>query len=1513
MSTRKDLLFPMNFSIQTTSLCNAACVFCPYEDIKNLFPSKVMDMVLYKKIIDETAGYKNVERLILYMNNEPLTDPFIFERIDYAKEKVPWAGVHILTNGLLLTDENSQKLLNSKLDWIGISCQGIRKQTIEKAMGLPYKLLLKRITGFIERAKEKKNIKDYLMITFLRHEYLSQDEKNEAMDFWREKGIERISYFEGPISRAGNVSKLPKTYHEQKIVGCNSIWAEEMIHIVEDGKVVLCCMDWRREVLLGDLNRQSIYEIWNNRHRKVWDMISGDYSMPGDFLCRRCEEAALKKEDSGLKQDPDALLSSLTIQSDKVLLVMCPCWGIDNPPLGLASIGAYLKSRGIPAKALDLNIEIYYRASDKLKELWDFSHSSQWWIPSVFESKTKPLFREQIVWAAEQIIKEDADVIGFSVYAPNRLFTAEVIKEIRRLAPDKKIILGGRGIYDQLERYSFPDDLVDFFVIGEGEELLCKILKGDYQEAGIIRKGQDNTSAYFMKSLEDFPLITYEDFPLGKYREKSISLLMNRGCSFRCGFCNDWRYIGKLRTRNPKAIYQEIEYHLIHNGIKKFYFNDQAINVNVRELEKLCDFVIEAKFRIEWTALAIPSKSLNYGLLCKMKKAGLRTLNYGIESGSQRVLKLMNKSINLGEVKEVLENTRKAGIDTQLNFVVGFPGENEEDFAKTKEFIRSNLKNISGITNLNMCNVTLGSDLMVNSQKYGVRLPENREIIDTHWTAEDNTYEVRLKRIRELIDFTREKGIFVFTSNAPREPETLELRVLETEKSKAQSREKSSIDDSGDSQEELILVMAPPWETKMIPLGLAYLSSFLKSKGVKVKVIDLNVSLFNSCKDSRRCLWDIATINSFTPTQLAHKLVEEFSQEFKDFIEEVSRSPAKLIGFSTTVASGGIAVHLAHQIKLRDPSKITIIGGPGCYWNTYYVDPERVTDILVVGEGELPLLEIVERFRNNSSLSNLLGIQGTLVCIDKQYFPFLDPNPLKDIDQIPFPSFSEFNLKDYNKESMYKPLPLLISRGCINNCSFCVDYRMNHPFRVRDPLKVLEEIKFHMEHYSVKDFQFNDLLCNGNLRQLERVCDLIIEEKLGIQWTSYAAIRQGMSLELCRKMRKAGCRYICYGTESGSDVVLKKMKKRYNSKLAEEVIRNTHNAGIDTAINIILGHPGESEKEFRNTCAFIKRNKDYIYQVTNVSSCFLMPESDLMENLSGYGVYFKQSLKDRLNRLFRKRKFQPNHRKFYVRPGNTPVNRARWVRRFLKLLHRLNISYVIINYVKEYDRNLEKFLARLGATTHVLNNRHLRLDASCKGRCKLYFKGRELTKDVGMNTSFFVDGNWIDSSSGQWTVKRSRRLLKIKIRWPDASIMQEWDIQLKARLLDWKVRTYFDDTVRLHQKKIGLILSDKYNKFISNGSISDFPEEFTTNWSDILFLDIPDIKILTSQGLPEFVLEGQFKEKEFIQLQNSPVSLSARMANFCLFENNNTQGYNTEGRNFKKGEVLEEKIKLHIK
>ena len=160
-----------------------------------------------------------------------------------------------------------------------------------------------------------------------------------------------------------------------------------------------------------------------------------------------------------------------------ILLVMCPVWGVQMPSLGLAYLATNLKKKSIKLAVLDLNIEVYKRVDDKLKEFWKFENNKYW---CDWNKEFQELIKEEIEYCVKRIISfQNTKFYAFSVQATNRLFTIEIIKRIKKERPDKIIIVGGVGCFDDREREQvFPLELIDFFIIGEGEVSLFELVNG---------------------------------------------------------------------------------------------------------------------------------------------------------------------------------------------------------------------------------------------------------------------------------------------------------------------------------------------------------------------------------------------------------------------------------------------------------------------------------------------------------------------------------------------------------------------------------------------------------------------------------------------------------------------------------------------------------------------------------------------------------------------------------------------------------------------------------------------------------------------------------------------------------------------------------------------------------------------------------------------------------------------------------------------------------------------------
>lgn len=278
--------FPEMIQIQTTSRCNGNCSICPYSQVKNEFPQGNMDINLFKKIIDEIADY-DVKEIHPFLMNEPLMDRRIFEFIEYIKQKIPSVVIKVNTNGSLLNKEKAEMLANSKVDYVDFHVEGIRKDTYEKIMtSLNLEKTLERIEYFL--SFKKPFIKD--VRAGVAPNILQEGELEEYREYWHNRGV-RVVTFIG-MDRAGNINHeglVGGDIENTKLRGCKMDRHLRWFHILFNGDVVLCCEDYRREIVLGNIRNQSIYEIWHSsEYETVRAKINSKEECETNFLCNRC-------------------------------------------------------------------------------------------------------------------------------------------------------------------------------------------------------------------------------------------------------------------------------------------------------------------------------------------------------------------------------------------------------------------------------------------------------------------------------------------------------------------------------------------------------------------------------------------------------------------------------------------------------------------------------------------------------------------------------------------------------------------------------------------------------------------------------------------------------------------------------------------------------------------------------------------------------------------------------------------------------------------------------------------------------------------------------------------------------------------------------------------------------------------------------------------------------------------------------------------------------------------------
>lgn len=289
--TRHTPSFPFLIDIMTKSGCNASCVFCPSGKPFLKVTHGTMPDELYQKIIDEAARHP-VLRLAPFLQNEPLRDPKIHERVEYAKRKMPrWTQIRLISNGSLLTEEMAYNLIHAGLDKLIISVQSIEKEVYEKTMiGLTYERTLENVMRLVELKRRLRAKNPNLEIWMVRTQYV-EDKLEEHKRFWSQRGIKlkarKLNNQANPSleARMREHGDLPTDEWEYAYSCAIPFWRA---WIVWNGDMILCCADWHRSTVFGNVWESSIAEIWKSpkytEHRRR--MLSGDVQ---GLLCQGCK------------------------------------------------------------------------------------------------------------------------------------------------------------------------------------------------------------------------------------------------------------------------------------------------------------------------------------------------------------------------------------------------------------------------------------------------------------------------------------------------------------------------------------------------------------------------------------------------------------------------------------------------------------------------------------------------------------------------------------------------------------------------------------------------------------------------------------------------------------------------------------------------------------------------------------------------------------------------------------------------------------------------------------------------------------------------------------------------------------------------------------------------------------------------------------------------------------------------------------------------------------------------
>lgn len=394
------------------------------------------------------------------------------------------------------------------------------------------------------------------------------------------------------------------------------------------------------------------------------------------------------------------------------------------------------------------------------------------------------------------------------------------------------------------------------------------------------------------------------------------------------------------------------------------------------------------------------------------------------------------------------------------------------------------------------------------------------------------------------------------------------------------------------------------------PLGLAYIASVLHSCEVQVEVIDC----IAECPD-----------NYFT-----HKGYTEFVAQgigFADFFEKL-HAHYELIGITCMFSNNWlINRELINELKKRYPNSLIIAGGEHVSAiPEFCLEDCSGLDMVVCGEGEETITEIVHCLKSEQPLHQITGTV-TKTTNGKEILNNGKRERIRKPEVIPYPLWNVFPLsKYYDNDLSYglalgNSLPISATRGCPYECTFCSSPQMwTTKYTMRPVADVIAEIKHLNSTFNATNIDFYDLTALVNRRWVLDFCEALKKESLIITWQIPAGTRsEVIDYQVAVALKETGCANITYAPETGSERMLEYVKKRVKIDRMLRSISDSHRAGLNIKLNIIMGYPEEKASDLMATIRFLLKASFYGARDASPSIFSPYPGSALFNQLKQEG------------------------------------------------------------------------------------------------------------------------------------------------------------------------------------------------------------------------------------------------------------------------------------------------------
>lgn len=341
------------------------------------------------------------------------------------------------------------------------------------------------------------------------------------------------------------------------------------------------------------------------------------------------------------------------------------------------------------------------------------------------------------------------------------------------------------------------------------------------------------------------------------------------------------------------------------------------------------------------------------------------------------------------------------------------------------------------------------------------------------------------------------------------------------------------------------------------PLGIAYMAGVLQENNIDVEILDASAE----------------------------------DMDFKDVEKELLKRKPDLVALTALTPTIGRALETAQVVKETLPDSIVVMGGYHPTFNFIETLEDENVDIVIRGEGEYIMLNLVQALENQSSLHDVKGI----VFEDKNSKEIV-VNPkaplIQDLDELPFPALNLLPMEKYRLLDMDTHMTTMITtRGCPMQCSFCSSAAMHgKKIRERSVENIVDEIEYLKTNYDIDTIAFMDDTFTLKKRKVMAICDEILKRNIEIMWGCTSRV-DTLDEKLLKKMKEAGCITIFIGVESADQQQLDNMCKNTTIAKIENAFKIAHKLKIRTIASVALGMPGDTKEIMNKTVKFVHKLK----------------------------------------------------------------------------------------------------------------------------------------------------------------------------------------------------------------------------------------------------------------------------------------------------------------------------------